>query len=187
MMTSRIKEQKTASNLPARHRAERIWNGGLFLSTLLGVLFLVLLLVKIVNDSFGYMVTEYGVSPNAMAVNGVPVWDLPKEDQVLFLQENITPGRFKTLMKENALLDRSQKEIDSAYHAGDRRAKSCPNMDAQPNRSSRSSEIETTASQDYPEGELSFKAWLNWDFITSPQSSDPLSPEFEQPLWVRSS
>ena len=74
---------------------EKIWNGGLILSTLLGVLFLVLLLVKIVNDSFGYMVIEYGVSPNAMAVNGVPVWDLPKEDQVLFLQENISPGRLK--------------------------------------------------------------------------------------------
>ena len=28
--------------------------------------------------------------------------------------------------------------------------------------------------ENYPDAELVFKAWLSWDFITSPQSSDPL-------------
>ncbi len=130
MMSSRMKEQKTAPNLPARHRVEKIWSGGLLLSTLIGVLFLALLLVKIVNDSFGYMVVEYGMSPNAMAVNGVPFWDLPKEDQVLFLQENITPGRFKKLMKEKPLLERSRKGDQGADPAGDRQTEGGADLDA---------------------------------------------------------
>ena len=172
MMTSRMKEQKTASNLPSRHRAEKLWSGGLFFSTLLGVLFLVLLLVKIVNDSFGYMVVEYGVSPNAMAVNGIPVWDLPKEDQVLFLQENISPGRYKKLMKENALLERSQREIEALIMKEIAEPKVAQTWTLTESIL-RKSEIKATAIQEYPDGELSFKAWLNWDFITSPQSSDP--------------
>jgi phosphate transport system permease protein len=134
----------------------------------------VLLLVKIVNDSFGYMVVEYGVSPNAMAVNGVPVWDLPKEDKVLYLQENISPGRFKKLTKEKALLDRSQKEIEALIMQEVAEPKVAQTWTLSQSIF-RSSEIKATASQDYPQGELSFKAWLNWDFITSPQSSDPLS------------
>lgn len=174
MMSSNMKEQKKAPNLPARHRVEKIWKGGLFLSTLIGVLFLALLLVKIVNDSFGYIVVEYGLSPNAMAVNGVPVWDLPKEDKVLFLQENITPGRFKKLMKEKPLLERSDKEIKALILQEIAKPKVAQTWTLSQSIFQKS-EIQTTALQEYPQGELSFKAWLNWDFITSPQSSDPLN------------
>jgi phosphate transport system permease protein len=166
-------DMKSINNLPGRNRVGSIWRGTFFLSTLIGIVFLVILLFKIVNDSFGYIVTEYGVSPNALAVDGVPVWELPKQDLILFLQENITPGRFKTLMKEQPLEQRSQKEINAIILREIVKPKVAQTWSLTESIFQKQ-EIEAIASENYPEGVLSFKAWLNWDFITSPQSSDPL-------------
>jgi phosphate transport system permease protein len=164
---------KSINNLPGRHRVGSIWHGTFILSTLIGIVFLVILLFKIVNDSFGYIVTEYGVSPNALAVNGVPVWDLPKQDLILFLQENVTPGRFKTLVKEQPWEQRSQNEINAIILREIVKPKVAQTWSLTESIFQKQ-EIEAIASENYPDGELSFKAWLNWDFITSPQSSDPL-------------
>ncbi len=171
--TSRL-DLKLVNNLPGRHRIGSIWRGSFLLSTILGFFFLVILLFKIVNDSFGYIVTEYGVSPNALAVNGVPVWDLPKQDLILFLQENVSPGRFKTLMKEQPLEQRSQKEINAIIMQEIAKPKVAQTWSLTESLFQKQ-EIEAAARENYPDGELSFKAWLNWDFITSPQSSDPLN------------
>jgi phosphate transport system permease protein len=164
---------KSVNNLPGRHRVGIIWHGTFFLSTLIGIVFLVILLFKIVNDSFGYIVTEYGVSPNALAVDGVPVWDLPKQDLILFLQKNVSPGRFKTLMKEQPLEQRSQKEVNAIIMQEIVKPKVAQTWSLTESLFQKQ-EIEATARENYPDGELSFKAWLNWDFVTSPQSSDPL-------------
>ncbi len=93
-------ESKFSENLPARYRTGGIWRSVFIISTLTGIFFLSILLLKIVNDSFGYIAVEYGISPESLAVDGVPIWELPKEDLVLLLQKNVTPGRFKTLVKE---------------------------------------------------------------------------------------
>lgn len=166
-------DMKSINNLPGRHRVGSIWQGTFFLSTLIGIVFLVILLFKIVNDSFGYIVTEYGVSPSALAVDGVPVWDLPKQDLILFIQENVTPGRFKTLMKEQPLEQRNQKEINAIIMREIVKPKVAQTWSLTESLFQKQ-EIEATARENYPDGELSFKAWVNWDFITSPQSSDPL-------------
>jgi phosphate transport system permease protein len=166
-------DMKSINNLPERHRVGSIWQGTFFLSTLVGIIFLVILLFKIVNDSFGYIVTVYGVSPNSLAVDGVPVWELPKEDLILFLQKNVTPGRFKTLVKEQPFEQRSQKEINAIILREVVKPKVAQTWSLTESIFQKQ-EIEATVSENYPDGELSFKAWLNWDFITSPQSSDPL-------------
>jgi phosphate transport system permease protein len=166
-------DMKTINNLPGRHRVGSIWQGTFFLSTLIGIVFLVILLFKIVNDSFGYIVTEYGVSPSALAVDGVPVWDLPKQDLILFIQENVTPGRFRTLLKEQPLEQRSQKEINAIIMREIVKPKVAQTWSLTESLFQKQ-EIEATARENYPDGVLSFKAWVNWDFITSPQSSDPL-------------
>jgi hypothetical protein len=105
------KETRFSENLPARYRTGGIWRGIFIASTLTGILFLSILLLKVINDSFGYIVVEYGIHPDALAVDGVPIWELPKEDLILVLQENVTPGRFRTLVKEQPLEQRSMEEI----------------------------------------------------------------------------
>jgi phosphate transport system permease protein len=166
-------EFKFTENLPARHRSGGIWRGVFLAATLTGIVFLSILLLKIVNDSFGYIVVEYGIHPDALAVNGVPIWELPREDLVLILQENVTPGRLRTLVKEMPMEERSLEDILAIINREVVEPKVAQTWTLTESLLHKQ-EIEDYANENYPEGELYFKAWLNWDFITSPQSSDPL-------------
>jgi phosphate transport system permease protein len=162
-----------SGNLPSRNRAGGIWRGVFLVSTLIGIVFLAIMLFTILNDSFGYIVVEYGVNPDALAVNGIPIWELPKQDLILILQEHVTPGRFRTLEKEKAMDQRSRENIHGVI------VKEIVKPDVAQTWTLTESilnkkEIEVYSKEKYPDGELYFKAWLNWDFITSPQSSDPL-------------
>src|SRR5512137_1836612 len=166
-------EFKFTENLPARHRSGGIWRGVFLAATLTGIVFLSILLLKIVNDSFGYIVVEYGIHPDALAVDGVPIWELPKEDLVLILQQNVTPGRLRTLVKELPMEERSLEDILAIINREVVEPKVAQTWTLTESLLHKQ-EIEDYANETYPEGELYFKAWLNWDFITSPQSSDAL-------------
>jgi phosphate transport system permease protein len=166
-------EFKFSENLPTRHRTGGIWRGIFLAATLTGIVFLSILLLKIVNDSFGYIVVEYGIHPDALAVDGVPIGELPKEDLLLVLQENVTPGRFRTLVKELPMEQRSIEDILAIINREVVEPKVAQTWTLSDSLLHKQ-EIEVYAAENYPEGELYFKAWINWDFITSPQSSDPL-------------
>jgi phosphate transport system permease protein len=166
-------EHHFSENLPTRHRAGSIWRGLFIASTLAGVIFLAILLLKIVNDGFGYIVIEYGIHPDAMAVDGVPLWELPKEDLVLILQQNVTSGRFRTLEKEKKMDQRTRDDVLAIIQREVVKPKVAETWTLSDSIIHKA-EIEAYAREQYPEGELTFKAWLNKDFITSPQSSDPL-------------
>jgi phosphate transport system permease protein len=166
-------EFEFSKNLPTRHRSGGIWRGIFLTATLTGIFFLSILLLKIVNDSFGYIVVEYGIHPDALAVDGVPIWELPKEDLLLVLQENITPGRFRTLVKELPMEQRSLEDILAVINREVVEPKVAQTWTLSESVLHKQ-EIEVYAAENYPEGELYFKAWINREFITSPQSSDPL-------------
>lgn len=172
-MKQNTPESKFTENLPARYRTGGIWRSLFIISTLTGIFFLSILLLKIVNDSFGYIAVEYGVSPESIAVDGVPIWELPQEDLVLLLQENVTPGRFRTLVKELPMEERSRDDILAIIVREVIEPKVAQTWTLSESIFKKQ-EIVSTVEENYPEAELVFKAWLNRDFITSPQSSDPL-------------
>ena len=78
--TARHGHPHSTADLPARYRTGGLWRSVFIISTLTGIFFLSILLLKIVNDSFGYIAVEYGIAPESLAVDGVPIWELPKED-----------------------------------------------------------------------------------------------------------
>jgi phosphate transport system permease protein len=162
-----------SENLPARHRSGGIWRIVFYVSTLAGIIFLSILLIKIINDTMGYIAVEYGVSPESLAVNGVPVWELPKEDLVLVLQENVTPGRFKTLVKEQPMENRSREDIYAIIFREVIKPKVAQTWTLIESIFFKE-EIFLEAKENYPDAVLEFKNWLSWYFITSPQSSTPL-------------
>jgi len=166
-------ESKFCENLPARYRTGGIWRSVFIISTLTGIFFLSILLLKIVNDSFGYIAVEYGIAPESLAVDGVPIWELPKEDLVLLLQKNVTPGRFKTLVKELPMEERNRDDILAIIVREVVEPKVAQTWTLAESIFNKQ-EIVATVQENYPDAELDFKAWLSWDFITSPQSSDPL-------------
>lgn len=172
-MKQNTPESRFTDNLPARYRIGGIWRSIFLISMLTGIFFLSVLLMKVVNDSFGYIAVEYGVSPESIAVDGVPIWELPQEDLVLLLQENVTPGRFKTLGKELPMEERSRDDILAIIVREVIEPKVAQTWTLSESIFKKQ-EIVSTVEENYPDAELVFKAWLNRDFITSPQSSDPL-------------
>ncbi len=95
-----VPEGSTASrqfktDLVQRHRRGRIWLTVFQASTVIGILVLAALLFNIVNGSMGYVAVETNIDPDSLAIEGVPVQDLTKEQLTVILQENVSSGLFR--------------------------------------------------------------------------------------------
>jgi hypothetical protein len=55
--------------LQRRKRTGSVWNGLFLLSTIIGVLVLVVLVVDVVDDAFGYIALQNRVDPEALVLN----------------------------------------------------------------------------------------------------------------------
>jgi phosphate transport system permease protein len=157
--------------LEKRHRVGGIWRTIFRVSTAVGIVALVLLGLTIANDAFGYVVIENKVSPEELAVDGIPLEDLDKDALVGIFQENVSAGLFRRYEYELPFSERSQEEVYALviervvaptiveqYHF----------YESLLNRS----EILDTAAQEYPNATVEFKSWLSADFIGSSQSED---------------
>lgn len=161
------------ANLTGRHRLAGIWRAVFLVSTTIGIIFLALLLYNVFTETIGYAAIEVSVDPATLAVNGVPLEELGKDDLLVVLEDNISKGRFRQLEREIPMAERSRDEVyelvwqevvepyvaytwslvDSLFRA---------------------QAIRQQVAEDYPQASLVFRSWLNADFLSSPQSSDPL-------------
>jgi hypothetical protein len=104
-------------------------------------------------------------------VFGDDLQDLPKEDLLAILSANISAGRLRALNAERSLVDRTQEEIYELVLSEvvqPEVVESWPFIESVLNREEIEAEIATI-----PNAVMEFKSWLSWDFITSPQSSNP--------------
>ncbi|MQC26709.1 MAG: phosphate ABC transporter permease PstA [Chloroflexi bacterium] len=127
-------------------------------------------MLNILNSNFGYVVYVDKVNPQTLAVDGVPLENLPSDTLASIFRENVSNGLFTRYDREIPLTDRSQSSIYelildfvivpevkqqwSLWESLTRRA-----------------QIQSIAATDYPEGYLVFESWVDYDFIKSPQSS----------------
>jgi phosphate transport system permease protein len=159
--------------LEARQRSGKLWEILFRLSTIIGILVLTLLLLTIINNLAGYVATENTVDPASLAVNGLPLEELDKDTLVSILQENVSKGLFRQIEREMPISERSQEEIyililDKVIKP--KVVKTWPLSESIFNRS----DILAEAAKDYPAATLKFSSWINADFVTNPQSSNPL-------------
>ena len=159
-------------NLPGRHRAARVWQVVFQASTIIGIIALTALLYSIVNQSFGLVAIQNQVDPKALAVDGVPLEKLSKEQLVQILQKNVSQGLFRRLESDQPFAERTREDVYglvmervvepqvvrtwSLYDSLFRRAV-----------------IMAEAPEAYPGAEIRFVSWINPEFVTTPQSSDP--------------
>ncbi len=97
--------------------------------------------------------------------------ELPKEDLLAILTANISAGRLRALNAERSLVDRTQEEMYELVLSEVVQpdvVESWSFTESVFNKEEIEAEVATI-----PNAVLEFKAWLNWDFITSPQSSNP--------------
>lgn len=158
--------------LAGRHKVGKVWLVVFQVATLVGVIMLTILLLTIVNKSFGFAAVENEVNPASLAVNGVPLEELDKEMLVQVLRENVSAGLFARFEHDLPFAERDAANIYDLIqeHVISPQIQESWNLY---DSIFRRDEIDTVMQEKYSNAELVFRAWFSWDFISSQQSSHP--------------
>jgi phosphate transport system permease protein len=160
-----------AAKLSRRHFVGKVWQVIFASSTLVGIVALTTLLLNIVNSAFGYVAVENTVQPEHLAINGVPIERMPKEDLVAVLESHVSAGLMRRFENEIPWEERTREDVynlvlervvDPKPVAQWSLYESLFTVDA----------IRQEMVERYPEADLIFKSWVTPSFITSPQSSN---------------
>lgn len=163
-----------ADNLSARNRKGLIWHVLFQVSTVIGILALIALILNIINSIFGYVAYEARVDPDTLAVDGVALTDQSKEQLIALLQSTLSSGSYNKLENEKPFASRSRENVYQLVLERIIR----PEIVGVWNLWSsitQAEEIRTTITQKHPEAELEFISWLTSDFVSRPQTSEPLT------------
>ncbi len=161
-----------ATNLPARNRTGRVWSAIFRASTTVGIVVLIILLLTIINNAFGYVAYESKVDPDSLTRDGVELEDMKKEQLVLVLQENVSKGLFRNLEHLQPFAERSRDDVYGLVLdrvVGYKIVQIWNMLDT-----IRMSKEEALAEiiDESPNAKIEFMSWLDLQFLTSPQSSD---------------
>ncbi len=161
-------------NLPRRHRLGAVWQWIFFAATIIGIFVLSALLLDILNESFGYVALEARVDPDTLAVDGVPLEDLPKEELIRILQDSLSASAFNKLNDEKPFEERSQANV---YDLVIERVVKYKVLETWSLWESliHSDEIRAQAAEEFPQAELRFVSWLTVETIRRPQSSEAVN------------
>ena len=166
--------QGFANDLEGRKRKGVIWHVLFQISTVVGIIALIALLLNVINGAFGYVAYEARVDPDTLAVNGTPIEDQSKEQLVAILQSSLSSGAYTKLDKEKPFADRSGEEVYQLVVERIIRPKVVQVWKLWPSLT-QANQIRATVAQDHPGAELDFVSWLTSDFVTRPQTSEPLT------------
>ena len=162
-----------SSNLPARQRKGKFWLLIFRVTTLVSILFLVMLLFTILNQAFGYVAIETKRDPASLLAEGQLLDKLERDELIALLKQFLSAGRFANLEREKPLSERSSDDLHDLVYLEVLQpsvVKSWKLFESL----FESRRIRTEVTTNYPNAELIFKSWINPDFISDPQSSKPL-------------
>lgn len=157
-------------NLARRRRWGWFWRVLLQFSTVAGIVALSALIYTIINQSFGYVALQNRVEPATLAVEGVPLEDLPGEELARILEAHISAGLYRRLDREQPFEDRSRENISNLLYervVQPKVVKTWPLMASVMQRDRIMAEV----AANYPTAQITFRSWVNLHFLTSPQSS----------------
>jgi phosphate transport system permease protein len=162
------------SNVKGRNRKGATWRLIFLLSTIVGIIALSVLILTIIDDIYGLAAIEFKVPLSEIVPAGKTVDDITCQEADLILQENVSKNRYNTLQRDQPITERSQEECARLiiYEIAKPVAKATWSFsDSMLN----GDEIQAYTAERFPEAELVYKKWLTKEFITSPQSDDPLT------------
>jgi phosphate transport system permease protein len=158
-------------NLTRRHRLGKTWFVIFQASTVVGIVALTALLVTILNSAFGYIALENEIDPSALA--SVPLEDLPKEDLVRILEENVSTGLFRRLEHDQPFAERTSDDVYGLVLERVVEPKVVQQWTLMQSVFRRQAVL-AEARERYPGAELRFESWIDGRFIASPQSGDAM-------------
>jgi phosphate transport system permease protein len=166
--------QGFANNLDTRKRTGLVWHIIFQASTVVGIIALIALMLNVIDGAFGYIAYEARVDPDTLTVNGVPVKDQNKEQLVSNLQSTLSSGAYNKLENEKAFAERSREDVYQLVVERIIRPKVVQVWKLWPSLT-QTDAIRATVAQDHPGAELDFVSWLTYDFVSRPQTSEPLT------------
>jgi len=162
-----------AADLSGRRRKEMIWHALFQAATIVGIVALIALMLNIIDGAFGYVAYEARVAPETLTLDGIPVQEQNKEQLVGLLQSMLSSGAYNKLNNEEPFSERSRAEIHQLVIERLVRPEVVQVWKLWPSLT-RADEIRAVVARDYPGAELDFVSWLTSDFVSRPQSSEPL-------------
>ncbi|HEU0297252.1 MAG TPA: phosphate ABC transporter permease PstA [Anaerolineales bacterium] len=166
--------QGFANNLEARNRKGVIWHVLFQASTIVGIIALIALMLNVIDSAFGYVAYEARVDPDTLSVDGTSVEDQSKEQLVTLLQSTLSSGAYNKLDNEKSFADRSREEVYQLVVERIVRPQVVEVWNLWPSLT-QADQIRAAVAQDHPGAELDFVSWLNTDFVTRPQTSEPFT------------
>ncbi|NJC98211.1 MAG: phosphate ABC transporter permease PstA [Anaerolineae bacterium] len=143
------------------------------LSTVVGIIALVTLLLNIINQSAGYVHYEAKVDPDTLRVDGIPLEEQSKEQLMSVLQNNLSSGAYNKLDRDKPFAERDRGEVYDLVF--DRVVKyKVEETWLLWDSLTHSREIKASVPTEQSGTELKFVVWANWDFLSRQQSSDPV-------------
>lgn len=168
-----LEPEITHANLPKRQRWGKVWHLIFQASTAIGIIVLTLLLYTIFNKSFGLVALEYRVDPATLAIDGVEIEDMDKDQLIAVLQANLTKNAFNKLDRDKAFTERSQDEVFGLVMERVVRPKVKATYTLSDSLFNRAA-IEAEVAENYPKAKLEFVSWITSKFVSTSQDPDPL-------------
>lgn len=153
-----------------RRKIGTIWQSLFALSTAIGIVVLLLLLYNVIDESFGYVATVSTVDPASLAIDGVPLQELNKEQLTAILQANISKGLMRRFERDQAFATRSRESVLDLVIERVVDSKIDETWSLTESIFQRAM-IEKEVAEKYPDAVLSFRSWVTPAFITSAQNS----------------
>jgi phosphate transport system permease protein len=160
--------------LHRRHVWSKVGRAVFQVSTVFGILTLATLIYTVINQSFGYVAIKPQVDPATLAVDGVPLAELPHDALVIVLQNNVSAGRFRKLDRDQAMSARSRADLLTLIE-NDVIAYQVQDTWLLTDSLLHGARIRAELAAADPAARLIFTSWLNPQFLSSPQSADPLA------------
>jgi phosphate transport system permease protein len=161
-------------DLPARQRRGLAWRWIFQVATVVGVIALVILLAHVVNGSFGYVALQARIDPQTLAVNGAALEQQSGPQLVELLRQRLSAGAFNKLNSERPFERRSRSDVYRLVVERILRYEVLGAWDLWGSLT-RGSELKAATLAEHPDAIFQFRAWLNPDFVTGPQTSEAMT------------
>jgi phosphate transport system permease protein len=173
MNESTLHPDEFRPNLKRRKRRGKLWQTVFQISTIVGIVVLLALLVNIANDAFGYVAIENRVDPATLTPEGLELGELSKDELIAILEGNISAGLFRRLANDQPFEQRSAGNVEDLIHEHIVRPRVVSKWSLLTSIFQRG-RIAQELGESYPAAEVAFKSWIDVAFITSPQSADAM-------------
>lgn len=160
------------TNLTRRHRKGKIWQRLFQASTWVGIIALLVLILNVVNSTFGMIAVENQINPEDLAINEIPLEQLHPVDLTHILKDHLSAGLIRRLENEVPWEERSREDL---YNLVLTRVVEPTVVDTWTLADSlfHRDKITAEAAADHPQAALELNSWLDQDFLITPQSPAP--------------